>query len=810
MKTVFLDSETCGFHGLPVLLQYAVDDGPVQIVHLWKTPTYQIVDLIHFFVDNRIVAHNLRFDFFHLSKLYNLCTQCLGEKTLSDYPVDHIAEWEYNTRNGVCLKPAAAVDTLLFAQRGAAQAAVMESKPVYVRRVYRPIAESVRQELENRTDLPWILFANRSDPNAPKWSICERKDELTGEVEASWVDLKLSFAPSNGLKHLSKFLLGYEPPANFDEIAIDEQYHPAEEGYAPFAVLLREGDDWSYKGKPTWPAVIHKHIEHWATDHDALQYATEDINMLRGLYEYFGSPEDDKDSMLAAQVASVRLRGFAIDVPAMAQARADSQAIIDAAQLNVNSPPQVKGFISEALDPMEQVIVANGCDKHVLKQLCKEFTLEEQEECYCEGGKLPGDFPRTGPLYKECPRCNGVGTVGPGPMPVVERAHHIEEVRKHIKRVELYNKLLQAGRAYPDFNVIGAKSGRMSGASGLNFQGVASDSEVRSLFTLADEDWVLAGGDYDSQELAILATTSNDMDLLNDIKGGKSLHGLMAAELFETTYEDIMENKNTDPEDRYARAKSAVYLMAYGGTVETMARNLGLELEVCQRGFNNFLSKYANMGVARAAIKERFTALRREDQGFTFKIPAEPFVETIFGFRRYFDNEYAILGSIFKLASNLPDHIRYAGQGKRSLMVQRTEGKVQTVGGATCSALYGAAHSIQNRIIRAAMNHLIQSVGRTLTLGLQYNIWECQPQGIHAYKLAVMGVHDESLVACRPDAALEIREKVRDTLRSQAEDIPLIAMSWATGVDSWYGVKKASADTCDDFVPCGFAEEVAA
>ncbi|MFT7971854.1 hypothetical protein, partial [Salmonella enterica] len=60
--------------------------------------------------------------------------------------------------------------------------------------------------------------------------------------------------------------------------------------------------------------------------------------------------------------------------------------------------------------------------------------------------------------------------------------------------------------------------------------------------------------------------------------------------------------------------------------------------------------------------------------------------------------------------------------------------------GAIASALYGAAYSIQNGVIRASNNHLIQSAGRTITVGLQQKIWSLQPSGIHEFKVKPMSI----------------------------------------------------------------------
>lgn len=794
IKTVYVDTETCGLSGVPVLLQYAVDDGLVKIVHLWSTPIREIMELIEFFVDNRVVAHNLRFDWFHLSKLYGMCAKVrdtrLGdiESCLSYYDKEYLVYLEWESQFGHCLKPRAAVDTLILAQRGEAQAAVMDANAIYIRQIPRTVAPFLMAELESRLKLPWILFARQANVNAARWRISERKDDLTGAIEADWVDLTLPFFPSNGLKPLAKFLLNWESPTAFDDIAPSTR--PGEEGFAPFAKLLSSGPNWEYKDGHTWPALIDDHIEHWRGDASALAYAEDDIHMLRGLYEFFGSPEDDRDSILACQVASVRLKGFSVDLEGMEKERVISQAVVDNAPVNVNSPLEVKAYIAEALDDMEQVIVAKSAAKAILKSIIKEFTLETEEPCVCDSG---------------CIRCDGKGVVGPGPMPVVDRVQMINEVRKHGKRVELYNKILLAGRAYPDFNVIGAKSGRMSGASGLNFHGIAKVQEVRELFTCADEGEIMAGGDYESQELAILATTSKDMVLLEELKGGKSLHGLMGAELYGTTYEDIMDNKDY----RYENGKSANYLIAYGGTAETMANNLGLPLDVCQKGLNGFLQKYAQMGIERVLIAEEFTSMKQEGGKIEYDPPDNPFVESIYGFRRFFTNEYSVQESIITTLKETSALWETLGVDTRdhTIMYERRKGKCQNLKGVIASALFGTAFSIQNGIIRAALNHCIQSAGRSLTLGLQGAVWDVQPQGIHPFKLRVFGVHDESIVVTTPAYAEEVKQAVLLEIRKQHQRITMISLTWGTGLDNWHHLKHADADNCSDLMKCGFTEK---
>ena len=836
MKTYLTDTETCGLHGVPVLLQWAIDDGPVELMHLWTTPVGEIMDLIEDIVANRVVAHNLRFDWFHLSKLYNmilwLVNQGMGpldplKMQLRWYDLEILADAEWNSQFGPCLKPRAAVDTLLLAAKSENQSFLMNSKAIRVRRVHVSVADELCLELNMRTHLPWILFAGKKDGDA-RWQVVDNEDFKTGEKDPLWRDIKMSFRPSKGLKDLAVYLCDHETPAQFEDIMCDAR--PIEEGYAPFVNLLSNQDrDWLYDGEPTWPAVLDQQIAHWANNAEAQDYAVDDIAMLRKLYNFFGAPLEDGDSMTACQVASVRLRGFAVDIPGMREQHSVSTKIVTTAELNVDSPKQVLHYVSEALDEMEQLIVSKGCDQKVIDSIRQEFTLDEREDCFCDGGKVVrlgeetesdcircggrGEVGPTGSCEscdgsgdseeldeigkpKKCEGCDGTGLSRDRKPPVVLRVEHIELIRKHRKRLQLYDKIILAGRAYPDFNVIGAKSGRMSGASGLNFHGIDSSKAVRSLFTFADEGLILSAGDYASQELAIAATTMQDEALMADMESGMSLHGIFGAETYETSYEEIMAAKEIDK--RYDKSKGGVYAILYGGTFKTVAENMGIDIKIAEAAYNRLCAKYPKMGATRAAVTERFSSMKQDPEGkIRFFEPAEMFVESVFGFRRYFTTEYAIQKMILEVINNMPQHLKTAGRIDHSVTkarsvvsvgyakVERTEGKFQTLSGAICSAMYGAGFSIQNQIIRASNNHVIQSTGRHLTMGTQSAVWELQPQGIHEFVLTLMSIHDELAVVSKEEVVPRIQEAIERKVEEQRETVPLTSIEWYTGNKSW-------------------------
>jgi len=119
------------------------------------------------------------------------------------------------------------------------------------------------------------------------------------------------------------------------------------------------------------------------------------------------------------------------------------------------------------------------------------------------------------------------------------------------------------------------------------------------------------------------------------------------------------------------------------------------------------------------------------------------------------------------------------------IKVERKSGKLQSISGALCSALYGAAFSIQNKIIRASNNHIIQSTGRHLTVGMQYEIWRLQPQGIHPFRLTLMSIHDELAVVSPESVVSEINQRIEKKVEEQCLTIPLTKIEWFNYNKSW-------------------------
>lgn len=787
IETCIFDTETVGLHGPMVILQYKFDDDPAPVLYNpWLEPVDKTIRLIERMTMSRVVAHNLTFDWQKIQSFYNAIRGLALNFGLDKRPIDYIDEMVnliYTCRNDFCLKPPKAVCTLLLSQKQIGGAA-LAMKEIRIRRIPTDAADALAQMLNHNTNIPDIMFAKRKVEREP-WNVVPVEDE------PMWSDIILKFAPSNALKDIAKLVLGVEAVQKLGRDLRPDEY-PAEEGYAPYCNLLDEGDYW-YTPKPKagakpvkrklWPRLLRDHIKFWNEDPNAVRYALDDIVLLELLFDKFGRPDSDFDAEVACQVASVRMAGFDLDEDKLEAAAADSEQHVAAARLNVDSPKQVKAFIMDALDPLEAHVVAEGCAKKKLEAIENTFTLEEEEEC-CDD---PG-----------CQRCEGRGVVGPGPMPVVLRAKHILEVRDHRKRLQLFSKLRTSRHAFPSFRVIGTKSGRMSGADGLNYHGIDKSQLCREIFTLAEPGWVVSGGDFDSQELAIMAATMKDDALDHDIRTGKSLHAVFAEAASGIPYAQIMKNKSKDgPESVwYGKAKACVYALSYGAAEHKVAETIGCTEEEARVIMHKFFEKYVHMLQTRKQVSENLSCLiRSEDGRLQIRKPNQTYIDSCFGYRRAFNVEYAVIGAIVKTLESVKEvcssDLPAFSSWKRAKVV-RKEGKgEQTVFGAISSALFGATFSIQNKIIRAALNHQIQSAGRTITLRCQHRVWKLQPVGVHPFKLKIMSVHDELAVTSAPELCEDIADAIEAEIDELCKDIPLLGMEWNSDVKSWYGIKAA-------------------
>lgn len=538
---ITFDTETCGFHGPIVLIQYSYDGGEI---HLWEPWCEKIIDTLLLLEEiatheEGIVGFNLSFDWFHMQRMYNLLT-LLGEKVgMDEQPRDHIdvaGTIDIDARDGACLKPVTALDLMLHARKGPYQS-TMDRKEIRVRRVPKALAYPLSKQLEQRIPLKDIYFARSKDQGA-KWKIFPVTNYETGKTDEDFVDIVLKFNSSTALKALAVDAGVREADSRLLFHDVNTCTRPLEIGWAPFATALSTKErGWKCKiGKKegsAWPGVIEEHINHWRFDDLARQYAIDDVEDTYNMFIFFERPEmGDDDSILACMVGSVRWRGYSIDED---QIRALKKEETSKSRGIPADPSRVFKYISKVMSETEikslrdkqgktstKKVILEGISKWTLTCTCVhiEHKIIEGEEAVNYG--FGDECQRTEAVKipkKDCTICKGKGEIL---HPAAICAEAVLEKRKGATKIILYNKLLQAGRLHPAASVIGSLSGRMSGrtevtdgkrSSNINALGIQHEKIIRQAFPLAHGDLILCGGDFDAFEVSIADAAYDDIEL---------------------------------------------------------------------------------------------------------------------------------------------------------------------------------------------------------------------------------------------------------------------------------------------------------
>lgn len=753
-RTVYLDTETCGLCGPAITLQYAWDDGPIFIHEFWTTPIKESLKLMRDIADSVVVGFNLAFDWFQLHKMYNMFIQEPDQNLVpEDKPWDYWADLEKKAIDGPCFKPYSAMDLMLYARKTQYQI-TMERSDIRIRRVPTALAFKLAEVLETKVILQDILFARRSKTTAPKWNVYD----ITGidnKVNPHFKDVVLKFKASAALKALAHDALGEKEDEilKFQDISIAKDFYPKELKYIPYALAVGEPGNW----KGAWPDVLDHHINHWHNHTLARKYAVKDVDYTRRLYYYFGSPaHGDNDSVLACGIASCRLRGYALDLEKIQKLKENEEAKLGKYP---TAPRRVKALILDTMGEAERAVMSRGTGRVVLE----EIASWKDQDC----------------PFGPCDECNNTGKYT---HPAAEIAQGVLEARKAIKRIELYVKLLHSGRLHASFKIIGTLSSRMAGADGLNPQGIPHTKDVRGGFTLTFDPLrkPLRGGDFDGFEVTLAEAAYNDLKLRQDLMSGKKVHGLFGMSLAPgKTYEQIVATKGQDP-DYYDLGKRGVFAIMYGGNENTLVTRLGVSLEVATQAFQIFTARYPGVGESRKKIFDMFCSMKQPGGIGTKVIWNEPadYIESLFGFRRYFTLENKICKALFELANKPPPDWH-----EIKLKVVRRD-REQTAYGATQSALYAAAFGIQSSAMRAAANHVIQSSGATITKHVQRRIWDIQPHGEHDWLVQPMNVHDEILNPTDLSVEKQVADVIKETVDSYKDRVPLLKFDWQS-MNTW-------------------------
>ncbi|MAJ59913.1 MAG: DNA polymerase I [bacterium TMED88] len=155
--------------------------------------------------------------------------------------------------------------------------------------------------------------------------------------------------------------------------------------------------------------------------------------------------------------------------------------------------------------------------------------------------------------------------------------------------VEALPKLVseRTGRIHPQFNQLGAATGRMS-ASHPNVQNIPIRGEegarIREAFVPA-EGKVMLSADYSQVELRILAHYSDDATLIDAFQQGEDVHRRTAAEVAGVGLDEVTP-------DQRARAKAVNFGIIYGSSAFGLANQLGIAAGEAQETIDAYFARY--------------------------------------------------------------------------------------------------------------------------------------------------------------------------------------------------------------------------
>lgn len=570
------------------------------------------------------------------------------------------------------------------------------------------------------SDLKKVLEA---EVKLPATAFSKKYEWQVKPIDENLVDLVLKFSGSTSLRAIAADCLGESKEDWPDPPA------PTEYPWKPYG----------QNGKLPWGVIIYEHIEAWKSP-GARKYAWKDVDITRKLRYYFSDAKpNDTDSILACAVGAARWRGFEIDHSKLNELV--KQYSLECKDIPI-APTQALNWLKTFCTPVEALVI-KSTNKETLKNIVKNGSTPELRNA----------------------------------------ANTVIKARRAAYRLSLLNRLKQLDKLHPDFKIVGTKSNRQSGGSegvrgkSINPQGIPKN-EIREVFRMHGEEEELWGGDAQSYEVTIIDAVFPDKQLRADLSSGKNFHALLGQLWYDESYEEMMEKKKSkDP--IYDRVKAANFAYFYGAEQTKMEQVLGVPVA---ESMKRFFAKYPDLYRRRNSVGQAFCSMRQTG-GVGSKIvweePAD-YIESLLGFKRFFTLENTICRALYRIANEANKY--FGDQYLKQQVVRKVDRGPQTVLGATATALYATAFGLQAANMRAACNHVIQSVGGHITKEFQRELVELQPCGVHPWVCRTFNMHDEILSTVKSGVDTTfIRDRVMSKYR---KIIPLIAWDWQR-MQSW-------------------------
>jgi DNA polymerase-1 len=144
-------------------------------------------------------------------------------------------------------------------------------------------------------------------------------------------------------------------------------------------------------------------------------------------------------------------------------------------------------------------------------------------------------------------------------------------------------------------------------------------NKIRQAFVPKDrENYLIMSADYSQIELRLLAHVSQDEHLIDAFKSGIDVHTLTASKVFDVPVNEVTK------EMRY-KSKAVNFGIVYGQSKYGLAKALKINPEDAERFINKYFETYPKIKLYMESMVDF--------------VEKEGYVETIFGRKRYLENE---------------------------------------------------------------------------------------------------------------------------------------------------------------------------
>ena len=290
-----------------------------------------------------------------------------------------------------------------------------------------------------------------------------------------------------------------------------------------------------------------------------------------------------------------------------------------------------------------------------------------------------------------------------------------------------------------------------------NLQQIPSDDRHRSCFTAEPGNKIIVC-DYASQESRILADISNEPNLVKFYTtGGADLHSYAAQVVYKELASVTLEDIKKFHKDKRQVMKGFNFALAYGGTGETVSRNLNIPIDIAKRAEEDYFKAFSG-------LKNYFEIAKKKPLSTGYVL-----IDPISKRKSFIDFYEDFLALQEKIET--PGFWDDYRQNKSFETEEYLEYYKPTV---------REYFKMKGIIERKGLNYVIQGTAASQTkyAGIKLFKWIMENNYFGVVKIINL-VHDEIVVECPEDIVLIVEPKVKQFMEEGANKfmrrIPMIA-----------------------------------